>query len=220
MVNNFENICVGVDYSMNSPAISIIKKGHNGEIVSINSFCVNGKTEKNINFSVNSVEYHIEIEPYPIVELCDHMKRFDLVSNKMVEFIDRNKHTFLSCSNPIIEGYSYGSTGKAYQIGENAQTFKYKVYHEYGVEFESISPKQIKMFATSNGNASKSEMSLAFNKKFNFDIYEKMCYKVDTSPLNDIIDSIFVALYDENVVSEYKRNKKSKFKNTNKTKKK
>jgi Holliday junction resolvasome RuvABC endonuclease subunit len=56
-----------------------------------------------------------------------------------------------------IEGYAFGGTGRAFQLGELGGMLKIMVY-EHGCKFLTLPPNSVKLFATGKGNATKAMM--------------------------------------------------------------
>ena len=56
-----------------------------------------------------------------------------------------------------LEGYSYNSTGRVFELGEIGGVLKALLY-ESGISYVSVPPTVLKMFATGSGSASKDQM--------------------------------------------------------------
>ena len=68
----------------------------------------------------------------------------------------------------IIEGYSFGSQGRAtFSIGELGGVIKLLMY-DFTIPYIDVAPSALKKFATGKGNANKDEVLAAAIRKFNF----------------------------------------------------
>jgi crossover junction endodeoxyribonuclease RuvC len=68
----------------------------------------------------------------------------------------------------ILEGYSFGSTGRAvFQIGELGGVIRFKLWRE-GIPFVEVPPTVLKKLATGKGNASKDEVFAAAIRRLNY----------------------------------------------------
>lgn len=92
-----------------------------------------------------------------------------------------------------IEGYSMGSRGKVFHIGENTGLLKQVLYRaQYA--FTTIPPTVVKKVATGKGNATKDKMYEAFLKETGQDIKQVLSPKRKLgSPEADIVDAYFIA---------------------------
>lgn len=94
----------------------------------------------------------------------------------------------------VIEGYSMGSKGQVFNIGENTGLLKYKLY-KYQKKFSVAAPTTIKKFATGSGRADKDAMYDAFVAETNYDMKGNFGVKTTKSPVSDIVDSYYLAKY-------------------------
>lgn len=181
---------IGVDYSISSPSITIL---NHGEIEKIYAIRATKKQESN-NDSVILLDY-------PLYKT--NLERYDKLSNLFLNFIPSD----VTCA--YIEGYSYGSNvGVVFNIAECTSLFKYKFYKKFGFELITVSPKEVKKFATGNGNCKKRAIVDKF-KEIKFDAYNALgMIDINSlnikSPIDDICDSYFVAKYGHNQESTQK----------------
>ena len=56
-----------------------------------------------------------------------------------------------------MEGYSFGSTGRVFNIAENTGILKYNLWAAL-IHFDVLAPTTVKKFATGSGSASKVDM--------------------------------------------------------------
>jgi crossover junction endodeoxyribonuclease RuvC len=75
--------------------------------------------------------------------------RYDDISNWAINITQKH-----DVDNVILEGYSYGSTGKVFNIAENTAILKYNLW-DSRIPFLIVPPTTIKKFATGKGNANK-----------------------------------------------------------------
>lgn len=69
----------------------------------------------------------------------------------------------------VIEGYSFASTHKSFEIGEYAGIIKLGLY-ERQVETLIVSPKEVKRFITGDGSADKKTVQQALRVRYHWDI--------------------------------------------------
>jgi Holliday junction resolvasome RuvABC endonuclease subunit len=95
----------------------------------------------------------------------------------------------------VLEGYSFGSTGRVFHIAENIGLLKHKMW-EAKIKFDVIAPTAIKKFATGKGNANKEKMQEAFVDETNIDVKLVLSQsEKQWSPSGDIIDSYYMCKY-------------------------
>ena len=95
----------------------------------------------------------------------------------------------------FIEDYSYGSTGRVFNIAENAGLLKHYLYL-YKFKFVTIPPTVIKKFATGKGNANKELMNQSFVEQCGLDIKNMLQLSPSQwNPSSDIIDSYYICKY-------------------------
>ena len=119
--------------------------------------------------------------------------RYDDIANWAMIILLRKYHV----DKVILEGYSYGSTGKVFHIAENTAVLKYLMWDEE-LEFEIVPPTVIKKFATGKGNANKEKMYEAFcTENPKVDLRSQLTPRSSNviSPVNDIVDAYFIAKY-------------------------
>ena len=114
----------------------------------------------------------------------------------------------------FLEGYSFGSTGRVFNIAENTAILKYNMWYNY-IDYEIVAPTTVKKFATGSGNATKEKMYEAFvEENPRRDIKSILTPRSSNiiSPLNDVVDSYFIlkcGIYNEEKNNdERKKNEK------------
>jgi hypothetical protein len=116
-------------------------------------------------------------------------ERYDNIASYFLSRIPKN-------SKIIIEDYSFGSTGRVFNIAENCGHLKYRLW-DSEFKFDTVPPTVIKKFATGKGNANKDKMYEAFIGSVGVDlisVFSSNPNKV-SSPVSDIVDAYYIALY-------------------------
>lgn len=117
-------------------------------------------------------------------------ERFNNISNWALSIVLQ--------SSPIhvyIEDYSYGSTGRVFNIAENLGLLKHKLW-TFKINFSTVPPTVIKKFATGKGNADKAKMEEAFISETKTDVKKLLGITPSQwNPSSDIIDSYFICKY-------------------------
>jgi crossover junction endodeoxyribonuclease RuvC len=86
--------------------------------------------------------------------------RLIILKNKLLSIVQDFKVEFI-----FMEGYSYGSHGKTFEIGELCGIYKV-LLHELNIPTIIVPPTTLKMYATGKGNAPKNIMLEQTFKKF------------------------------------------------------
>ena len=168
----------GIDYSMTSPAVAVCN-GH-WSFANCKFYYLTTKTK--------FVWRDDKIVGEPFLDWSCPEERFYELAKWAVSKICK------SCLVGI-EGYSYGSKGKVFEIGENAGLLKHYLY-KYGHPFAIVEPKTIKKYATGNGNADKDMMQSAFIEETGLNIKEILgMTKKSWNPSSDIIDAYYIGKY-------------------------
>lgn len=173
-------IIAGIDYSLTSPSICI----HNGETWDAKNckFYYLSPKPKWLVFSGQF--FGIEYEKFD-----SDTHRYDNLSQWSSKIINENKVT--QC---FIEGYSYGSVGRVFQIAENTGNLKYKLWKD-GIPFSVFAPSEIKKHATGKGNANKELLYECFLKETKIDIRKTLDIMKPNiwNPVSDIVDAYYIA---------------------------
>lgn len=172
---------IGIDYSLNSPAVCINEDKLEDVDISKVTFHFLTKKKKylgNIAKGVTGYEYPLYKTPE---------ERFDAISNWVFDLIN-DIH-----SNVYVEGYSYGSKGQGlFQIAENGGLLKHKLWKSSKVEFNILVPSVIKKRATGKGNADKRKMYEQFMKDGGQDLVSVLGMNKLDNPVTDIVDSYYI----------------------------
>lgn len=163
-----------IDFSMSSPGVVVV-------IDSTPHFLAISNHKKIA--SLNNDKFNLEVQLYPPYK--NNIDRFDKLTDIIINFLIKHNVTLVN-----IEGYSYGSSGTVFEIGENTGIMKWKLLKN-NIAINVISPASIKKYATGKGNASKIELGIAFTENIgiNFDDYFKLSkFK---SPFSDLVDAYY-----------------------------
>lgn len=169
---------LGVDLSLTSPAVCVFK----GNVFDINSCKFHYLTDKKkFETCLPNITGDLFL-PYD----CDQ-RRYDNIARWIQNLAEVN-----CVSRVFIEDYSFGSTGRVFNIAENCGLLKHKLWMA-GIPFTTIPPTVIKKYATGKGNANKELLQDHFKQKTGLDI-KAMLGMTDKqwNPSSDIIDSFFI----------------------------
>ena len=132
---------------------------------------------------------NIKFAPHP--KWRNEIERFSNIASTFHNAIEEIEPEYIG-----IEGYSMGSRGMVFNIGENTGILKYMLYQNL-YSFETIAPTKVKKFATGSGRADKVKMCEAFTQETGIDLGELIFNKPNrvTSPISDIADSYWIAKF-------------------------
>lgn len=168
---------VGVDYSITCPCLCLFDERK--EFKFENCF---------FYYLTNTKKFADKILPNitgeSFQEYLMDVDRFDSISDWAVNLC-------VGASDVAIEGYSYGSKGKVFNLAENMGIFKHKLY-KAGVPVTIIEPSKAKKLATGKGNADKAAMYKAFCEETKTDLVFTLNQRSLTNPVTDIVDSYFI----------------------------
>ena len=142
------------------------------------------------------------------------IERFDAICQWAIHKMELYFHS--TTSEVALEGYSMGSKGRVFNIGENTGILKHQIL-SYGWPLTIYSPKEIKMFAVNNSPIDfsdfnknkilKPEMFDIFLEETGTDLQAILTpkkKKID-SPVGDIVDSYYICkLLRENIENDNK----------------
>lgn len=182
-------IYVGIDYSINSPAICVEAKEN-----FYNFFTVQKKDNKCCRKldMLNDVQViTLEKEGMTDFEFID--KQTDTIVEFIQTIMDLHKDKELLIG---IEDYIYYSQQNSLiDIVQGTTVLKYKIIKKWGEKvLNKYSPTHIKKFATEKGTASKDDMLFAYNRLKLTNPFSEWCHKLSKShkPEEDMIDSFWV----------------------------
>lgn len=173
-------VIAGIDYSLTSPSVCI-HSGVEWDHTKCDFYYLSNK-KGNI---IETNQFHGS--EYKDFNSDSH--RYDNLSNWVLEIL--RKHGVQKC---YIEGYSYGSVGRVFQIGENTGVLKHALWKE-SFSWDVFAPTSIKKFATGKGNANKQMMYDSFVEETKIDIRFLLNIKSENNwnPISDIIDAYWIA---------------------------
>ena len=171
-------IIAGIDYSLTSPAICVL----NGDKWKWENLTFHFLTDK-----------PTRAKTYMDVIHGERLSDWSADEERYCSIADWAREVVCGCEEVSLEGYSYGSKGKVFNIAENTGVLKYKLWKD-GLSQSIYPPQQVKKFATSKGNATKDKMYESFvtdtKKQLMYSIMPK-AEKVG-NPVSDIVDSYYI----------------------------
>ena len=120
------------------------------------------------------------------------MDRYDDIGNWAISILDDH-----GVKKAFLEGYSFGSTGRVFNIAENTAILKYNLWDRY-IDTTIVPPTTIKKYATGKGNANKEKMYEAFcNENSKTQLKEMLTPRAARviSPVSDIVDAYYIVKY-------------------------
>ena len=173
---------VGIDYSLNSPAICIA--GDDFDFDKCSFHFLTSKKKHIGKFGKNIFGYEIKDYKTPI-------ERFTNISTWVLDIIHKHK---TDTAKVFIEGYSFGSKGQAvFQIAENCGILKYKLQMSPSILYDTIVPSVVKKYASGKGNADKQLMYDSFKDHTKQDLLKMFDMGKLNNPVTDIVDSYYIA---------------------------
>ena len=177
-----QNTIVGIDYSLNSPAICIADD--NFDFNKCSFHFLTSKKKHIGKFGKNIFGYEIKDYNTPI-------ERFSNISTWALDIIHKHKS---NTAKVFIEGYSFGSKGQAvFQIAENCGILKYRLQMSPSILYDTIVPSVVKKYASGKGNADKQLMYDSFEKHTKKDLLKMFDMGKLNNPVTDIVDSYYIA---------------------------
>lgn len=171
-------VLIGVDLSLTSPAVCVFS-GEEFDISSCKFFYLTDKKKYEFGNSQICGEMFLHYD-------CDQ-RRYDNISNWILNIVQR-----FNADHVFIEDYSFGSTGRVFNIAENCGLLKHKLWFA-GVKFTTIPPTVIKKNATGKGSANKEKLQEHFIAQTGIDIKSILAMtEKQWNPSSDIIDSYFI----------------------------
>ena len=173
---------VGIDYSLNSPAICIA-----GDDFDFNKCSFHFLTSKKKHIG----QFGKNIFGYEHKEYNTPIERFTNISSWALDIIHKHKK---DTAKVFIEGYSFGSKGQAvFQIAENCGILKYRLQMSPTILYDTIVPSVVKKHASGKGNADKQLMYDSFLNHTGADLLKAFDMGKLNNPVTDIVDSYYIA---------------------------
>jgi len=172
--------CVGIDYSMTSPAMCIWDGDGPPEFV--------GCEVHFLTDLKKCVGFYSNMSGWQMPEWSTPEERFDLISDAFLRHLRESDRV-------VLEGYAFAAKGQVYQIGENGGLLKHKLYRK-GIWFDVVAPSVIKKHGTGKGNADKALMEQAFVTSQGVDLRKALSLTDrQQNPVSDIIDAFYMCSY-------------------------
>lgn len=171
------HMLIGVDYSITCPCLCLYDERKEFEFKNCNFYYLT-----NIKKFATNILPNITGQSFQDYE--EDVDRFDSISEWAIKLC-------FGASDVAVEGYSYGSKGKVFNLAENMGIFKHKLYKS-AIPLTIIEPSKAKKLATGKGNADKALMYKAFSKETNTDLIKIFEQKNLSNPVTDIVDSYFI----------------------------
>ena len=173
---------VGIDYSLNSPAICIA--GDDFDFNKCSFHFLTSKKKHIGQFGKNIFGYEHKEYKNPII-------RFSNISMWALDIIHKHK---TDTAKVFVEGYSFGSKGQAvFQIAENCGILKYRLQMSPSILYDTIVPSVVKKYASGKGNADKQLMYDSFLNHTGADLLKAFDMGKLNNPVTDIVDSYYIA---------------------------
>lgn len=176
---------VGIDYSLSSPAICI-SPDEKCSFFHCKFYFLTSK--KKYEGTWNNIYGDLH-KPYSCAE-----ERYDNIASWAMEVMSFQDCVFglQGINQVILEDYAMGAKGRVFHIGENAGALKMRMYKNK-MHYTTITPSEVKKFATGKGNANKEKMYEAFLEEHKY-VQLKDILGQDTldSPVTDIVDAYFI----------------------------
>jgi len=171
--------CAGIDLSLTSPAICIFLGGEDYSYDSCKFSYLTDNSKRII-----CTEY-ISGKLFP--SYSSSIERYKNITSWVIDTLQ-----YYGIVNAFIEDYSFGSTGRVFNIAENTGILKYHLWTNK-INFSTIPPTVIKKIATGKGNANKEAMQASFINDTGIDIKSQLgLSEKQWNPSSDIIDSYYV----------------------------
>jgi len=178
-------VIAGIDYSLTSPAICV----HPGAGVT-GSFCLDSCVMYYFTDKKKMSGSNGRMTGTLMDEWTSDQQRYDMIASWAVGVCKKHRVT-----HAFIEGYSYGSTGRVFNIAENVGVLKHQLWQN-NIKIDVVPPTTVKKLATGKGNADKAKMEVAFIEQTSYNVKSILGASPSTwNPSSDIIDSYYICKY-------------------------
>ena len=169
----------GIDYSISCPAITV---GSTDNFEDCKTFYY---------IKMKKFEGHFGKNIYGMRELpYEHqMERINNILQWSMAILEK-----FNVSEVCLEGYSFSSNGRAFDIGENTGILKHALW-KANIRCFVPPPTTVKKYFTGKGNAKKDVMHDSFVEKTCIDLTTVLPCKNDKNPISDIVDSYAMLCY-------------------------
>ena len=173
---------IGIDYSLNSPAICVVDKENTFDFNKCQFYFLTNKKKYIGKMRHNIIGDEIQEYTSPI-------HRFANISDWVCNILSKTINHKI-----FIEGYSYGSKGQAvFQIAENCGILKYRLSLLHNIEYDTVVPSVVKKYASGKGNADKELMYQTLKKETKVDLMKDFDQQNLNNPVTDIVDAYYIA---------------------------
>lgn len=180
--NNLKKKIVGIDYSLNSPAVCVADDSFDFNKC---QFYFLTSTKKHLGKIRNN------ITGYEHKEYTNPIQRFTQISDWVIHILEQ---LYADEYRIFIEGYSFGSKGQAvFQIAENCGILKYRLSTQPKFTYGVVVPSVVKKYASGKGNADKEKMYQSFLEQTKIDLKQVFDMGKLNNPVTDIIDSYYIS---------------------------
>ena len=179
------SVFAGIDYSLTSPAICVGNISSELEFSSV--FCYFRSNLSRFDSFKDGNIYGQNHKAF----VCDQ-DRYDDIAEWALNILEKHK-----VARVCLEGYSFGSTGRVFNIAENTAILKDRMW-DMEIDFDVVAPSSIKKFATGKGNANKDQMYSVFcEENPNVDLMGLLTPRASKviSPVSDVVDSYYMLKY-------------------------
>lgn len=107
----------------------------------------------------------IDITTINVGQKIRGIERLDYVVKKLITFIE----PYAPFANGCIEGPSFASTHREFDLGEISGVIKQQVFAVYGITLNTVAPTQVKVFGADNGAADKQKMLASVKSNWGHD---------------------------------------------------
>jgi len=172
---------VGIDYSLTCPCVCISK-----DLTFSNSYFYYLTDKKSVMGKFNNILGD------PHDEYLTDEQRYENNASWVLSILSSYEKQNIRI---MIEGYSFGSKGRVFNLAENCGLLKYLLYKN-NYSFFNVAPTVVKKFATGKGNANKEAMYQAFVKDTQIELNDILLPNRKLgSPVTDIVDAWYIARY-------------------------
>lgn len=188
-------VCIGIDSSYQSPAISIQLENDEIHIICIQ------QRKKHIPCTKQPLGSNVYLHVIEKIDTFDSdnifNKRWMTIRHQIDGMLDRVRNIIGSCKSTVyvfIEGFAFNEkdSSSVTLLAEIAGIFKYQMLKLGYFVFE-IPPKTVKKYFSGSGLAKKSDMIQHYHTKLNMPAFP-VSFNPNTHPYDDIVDS-YAILY-------------------------
>lgn len=167
---------VGIDYSLSSPCVCI-GDPNNFSFETCKFYYLTDSKKLDVDFDNIRGDLHLDYS-------CEE-QRYGNITSWVLGLLEEGDVIYM-------EGYSMASTGRVFNIAENAGLLKHYLW-KWNYDYNIIPPTVIKKFATGKGNANKQLLQDCFIDETKYNIKEKLgLTEKQWNPSSDIIDSYYI----------------------------